>query len=102
MLVAAGVAADWIVVRVVVMLRTEAGAEEKVLLWSPSVLAAVADVPAPEGAWSDVAVSAVVARVGARDFGWTAPLSWEMVAECLEMDWERELCRDCWEESGVE
>ena len=28
----------------------EAGGEENVLLWSPSVLAAVAEVPAPEGA----------------------------------------------------
>ena len=66
---AAGKAAEWIVVSVVVMLRTDAGGEEKTLLWSPSVLAAVAEVPAPDGAWSEIAVSAVVARVGARDFG---------------------------------
>jgi hypothetical protein len=49
----------------------------------------VADVPAPEGAWSDLSVSAVVARVGARDLGWPGPaaaLSWEMEAECLEID----------------
>jgi hypothetical protein len=38
------------VVSVVVIDLTDAGGEEKVLLWSPSVLAAVAEVPAPEGA----------------------------------------------------
>ena len=63
-------AEDWIVVKVVVKLRTDAGGEENVLLWSPSVLAAVPDVPTPDGAWSDTAVSAVVPSVGARDLGW--------------------------------
>jgi hypothetical protein len=99
---ATGSAADWMVVSVVVIDLTDAGGEEKVLLWSPSVLAAVAEVPAPEGAWSDTAVSAVVARVGARDFGCPlAALSLETEVECLLMLWDREECRDLWDEIGV-
>jgi hypothetical protein len=82
---------DWTVVRVVVMERTDGAGEEKVLLPPPSVRGAVALVPAPEGATSDIAVSAVVARVGGRDL----PGSW------LSRDGEndlllcvKELCRD--------
>jgi hypothetical protein len=52
----------------VVMERTDGAGEENVLLPSPSVRGAVALVPAPEGATSDMAVSAVVASVGGRDF----------------------------------
>jgi hypothetical protein len=65
-----GGAVDWTVVNVVVKDRTDGAGDEKVLFLSPSVLAAVALVPAPEGAWSELVVSAVVANVGARDFVW--------------------------------
>ena len=58
---------DWMVVRVV-MERTDGAGEENVLLRSPSVRAAVALVPAPDGATSEMAVSAVVARVAGLDF----------------------------------
>lgn len=51
-------------VRVVVMDLNEGSREEKVLSRSPSVRAAVALVPAAE-----TVVSAVVASVGALDFG---------------------------------
>jgi hypothetical protein len=68
LLSSAGVA-DWTVVRVVVIERREGAGEENVLFLSPSVRGAVALVPAPEGAFSEMAVSAVVARVGALDFG---------------------------------
>lgn len=82
---------DWTVVRVVVMERTDGAGEEKVLLRSPSVRAAVALVPAPDGAWSDIAVSAVVASVGGLDFccSW---LSREGDRERLL--WASELCLD--------
>ena len=56
--------------RVVVIDLREGAGEEKVLFRSPSVRGAVALVPAPEGATSDIAVSAVVARVGGLDFCW--------------------------------
>ncbi len=84
--------------RVVVKERTDGAGEEKVLFLSPSVLAAVALVPAPDGAWSELVVSAVVARVGARDFGCAG--SCEIDMECLLCDME--LCRDRWEDKGVE
>ena len=61
-------AVDWTVVNVVVMERSEGAGEEKVLLRSPSVRAAVALVPAPDGATSEMAVSAVVPSVAGRDF----------------------------------
>lgn len=64
-----GGAVDCTVVKEVVSERTDGAGEEKVLFLSPSVLGAVALVPAPDGAWSEFVVSAVVARVGARDFG---------------------------------
>lgn len=63
-----GGAVDWIVVSVVVIERRDGAGEEKVLFRSPSVRGAVALVPAPEGARSEMAVSAVVARVGGLDF----------------------------------
>lgn len=50
------------------MERTDGAGDENVLFRSPSVRAAVALVPAPEGAESEMAVSAVVANVGGRDF----------------------------------
>lgn len=53
------------------MERMEGAGEENVLFRSPSVLVVVPIVPTPEGAASDIAVSAVVANVGARDFGAT-------------------------------
>lgn len=56
------------VVSVVVTERSEGAGEENALLRSPSVRAAVALVPAPDGATSEWVVSAVVARVGGRDF----------------------------------
>jgi hypothetical protein len=52
---------------VVVMERTDGAGEEKVLLPPPSVLAAVALVPAFEPAASLIAVSAVVESVGGLD-----------------------------------
>jgi hypothetical protein len=55
------------VVKVVVMDLTECAGDENVLFLSPSVLAAVAFVPALEFAASEAAVSAVVERVGALD-----------------------------------
>lgn len=55
------------VVKVVVMDRSDGDGEEKVLSLSPSVRAAVAVVPAPDLAVSEMVVSAVVAMVGARD-----------------------------------
>jgi hypothetical protein len=58
------------VVRVVVMERSDGAGDENVLLRSPSVRAAVPLVPTPDGATSECVVSAVVARVGARDLGW--------------------------------
>ena len=61
-------AADCTVVKVVVMDRRDGAGDEKVLFLSPSVLGAVALVPAPEGAPSEPVVSAVVANVGALDF----------------------------------
>jgi hypothetical protein len=81
------------------MERTDGAGEENVLSWPPSVRGAVALVPAPEGASSDTAVSAWVARVGALDLlpVW---LSWEMEIECLL--WERELCREYCEDKWVE
>ena len=79
--------------------RSDGAGEEKVLFRSPSVLGAVALVPAPEGALSEIAVSAVVARVGARDLGCVWP-SCDIEIECLLC--ENELCRDRWEERGVE
>jgi hypothetical protein len=60
-------ARDWTVVRVVVMDRTDGAGDENVLSLPPSVLGAVALVPAPDGAASDSAVSACVANVGALD-----------------------------------
>ena len=86
-----GAATDWTVVRVVVTERRDGAGEEKVLFRSPSVLAAVPDVPAPECPVSDMAVSAVVPKVGARvlECIW---LSWEIETECLLCD--SELCRD--------
>lgn len=90
---------DWTVVKVVANERTEGAGDEKVLSRPPSVLAAVALVPTPEGAASDMIVSAFVARVGALDFGWISP-SWEAETECLL--WDSELCRDRWDEMGVE
>lgn len=66
---------DCIVVRVVVMLRSDGAGEEKVLSLSPSVRATVLLVPAPDRPVSECVVSAVVASVGARDFGWLVPLS---------------------------
>jgi hypothetical protein len=79
------------VVRVVAKERTDGAGEEKVLSLPPSVLAAVALVPAPDGAASDMIVSALVARVGALDLGWIW-LSWDIETECLL--WESELCRE--------
>ena len=64
---------DCTVVRVVVMDRRDGVGEENVLLRSPSVLGAVALVPAPDGARSESAVSAVVARVGALDLACDCP-----------------------------
>jgi hypothetical protein len=93
-----GAAADWTVVKVVVKDRTEGAGDENVLFLSPSVLGAVALVPAPEGATSEFAVSAVVAKVGARDFCCAWP-SCEIESECLSC--ERELCRDRCEDNGV-
>lgn len=61
-------AVDCTVVRVVVMERSEGAGDENVLFRSPSVRGAVALVPAPDGAPSEIAVSAVVARVAGRDF----------------------------------
>lgn len=78
-------------VKVVAKERTEGAGEEKVLSLPPSVLAAVALVPTPDGAASDMKVSAFVARVGALDLGWNW-LSWEIETECLL--WDKELCRD--------
>lgn len=94
-----GAAIDWTVVSVVAMLRTEGAGEENVLSRPPSVRGAVALVPAPDGASSDSAVSACVASVGALDLfpDW---LSWEMDTECLL--WDMELCRERWEDRGVE
>jgi hypothetical protein len=63
-------AVDWTVVRVVVMERRDGAGEENVLFLSPSVRAAVALVPAPDGARSDIAVSAVVPSVAGRDLVW--------------------------------
>lgn len=57
------------VVKVVVMDRRDGEGEEKVLSLSPSVRAAVAVVPAPDFAVSEMVVSAVVPMVGARDLG---------------------------------
>lgn len=62
-----GGAALCTVVRVVVIDLTECAGDENVLFLSPSVLAAVALVPALEFAASEAAVSAVVERVGALD-----------------------------------
>ena len=77
-----GGAADCTVVSVVVIDRSDGAGEENVLFRSPSVLGAVALVPAPEGAPSETAVSAVVASVGARDFCCACP-SFEIATECL-------------------
>lgn len=90
-------AIDCTVVRVVAIDRMDGAGDEKVLSLPPSVFVAVPLVPAPEGAASDRAVSACVAKVGARDLLpiW---LSWEI--ECLL--WERELCLDLWDDKGVE
>ena len=55
------------VVKVVVIDLTDCAGDENVLFLSSSVFAAVALVPALEFAASDVAVSAVVERVGALD-----------------------------------
>ena len=82
-------------VRVVVIDLTECAGDENVLFLSPSVLAAVALVPALELAASEAAVSAVVERVGALDLA-CAWLSWEAKMEFLLC--ERELCRDRGEE----
>lgn len=60
---------DCIVVRVVVIDRSDGEGEENVLSLSPSVRAAVAVVPAPDFAVSEIVVSAVVPMVGARDLG---------------------------------
>lgn len=60
-------AMDCTVVSVVVIDRTDGAGEENVLSLPPSVFGAVALVPAPEGAASDMAVSACVANVGALD-----------------------------------
>lgn len=65
---------DCTVVRVVVMERMEWAGEEKVLLAPPSVRAAVALVPALEAPASLMVVSAVVERVGGRD--WVAGEWW--------------------------
>lgn len=60
---------DCRVVRVVVTERRDGAGEEKVLSRSPSVRGTVVLVPAPDLLpVSEVIVSAVVARVGARDF----------------------------------
>ena len=85
-----GGAWDWMVVKVVVIERTDGAGEEKVLFRSPSVLAPVVPVPAPDVATSEIAVSAVVPNVGALDLG-CAEMSYE--TECLLC--EIELCRDC-------
>ena len=90
---------DWTVVSVVAMDRTECAGDENVLSLPPSVFAAVPLVPAPDGAASERAVSAWVARVGALDLlhVW---LSWEIETECLLC--ETELCLDLWDDNGVE
>jgi len=84
---------DCIVVRVVVIDRSDGSRDEKVLSLSPSVRGAVALVPAPE-----TVVSAVVARVGARDFAGFCP-SWESVIEALSG--ESKLFLDAAEEIGA-
>lgn len=70
--------------------------EENVLSLPPSRVVAVVPVPAPEGAASEWAVSACVARVGALDLlpVW---LSCEIEMECLLCDCDSELCLDLWE-----
>ena len=100
----AGAAIDWTVVRVVAIDRIDGAGDEKVLSLPPSVLVvAVAPVPAPEGAASERAVSACVARVGAFDLFPPVWLSWEMEMECLLWDCDRELCLDlCEVVLGVE
>ena len=74
------VATDWTVVRVVAIDRTDGAGEEKVLLGPPSVLAAVALVPALDPVVSLMAVSPVVDSVAglellltAADEAWAGP-----------------------------
>ena len=98
-----GAAIDWTVVRVVAIDRIEGAGDENVLSLPPSRVVAVAPVPAPEGAASERAVSAWVARVGALDLLPPVWLSCEMEIECLLWDCDSELCLDLWEVvTGVE
>lgn len=81
------------VVRVVVMDRSDGSREENVLSLSPSVRGAVALVPAPE-----TVVSAVVPSVGALDLGGFCP-SCESVIETLPR--ESKLFLDAEEDMGA-
>ena len=91
-------------VNVVAIDRIECAGEENVLSLPPSVfVVAVAPVPAFEGAASDIAVSACVAKVGALDLLPPFWLSCEMETERLLWDRDRELCLDlCEVVIGVE
>lgn len=66
------------------MERTDGAGEENVLLPPPSVLAAVALVPAFEPAASLIAVSPVVERVWGLDTAFTRPKFCSLCEACIE------------------
>lgn len=92
------------VVRVVVMDRSDGEGEEKVLSLSPSVRVAVVVVPlvpvvpTPDLAVSEMVVSAVVPMVGARDLGGPCP-SCDNVNETFSLEFE--LCLEVGEDSRL-
>lgn len=98
-----GTATDWTVVRVVVRERTEGAGEEKVLLMPPSVLAAVALVPALDPAASLIAVSAVVESVGGLETAFL-PKEWCSSGDACSDSLlsEGRLMRDADSDRGVE